>query len=353
MTLKELFHKLILFASIIGIVISIYLRQMITLGFSIALFIVFVYNFIIEIKNKKYSKYDYKYVRKLCKKGNFIDAVKYIDLWIKSYPDNHVLYNEKGYVLMMNKEAAEALSLFYKSVELIPENKKFNAAFNNICWACNEIGEYETAIKYADKSLSIDPSDYITMVNKGNALISIEKYQEALECYNMSLNVKENYAHALYGKGLVYYTIKEYDNALINFKKYAEIAQKDIDGYAYLARIFAIKEMHKEQIEMYDKILKLNDKLTWVYCLKGDALCYLGEFEKALAEFDKAIFIDCKCADAYYYKSRIFAYSRHRDDAFEALRMAIELDPDYKEIALNDVALNNIKIFREFNDTIQ
>ncbi len=107
-----------------------------------------------------------------------------------------------------------------------------------------------------------------------------------------------------------------------------------------------------KNIDMYDKVIKLDPSLPWAYHLKGNALCHLQEFESAIHYFDKAIELSPEYAEAYYEKSRVLSLFRRKEEALEALKKAILYNEDYKKISWDDEALNNIKFSSEFKDMV-
>lgn len=120
----------------------------------------------------------------------------------------------------------------------------------------------------------------------------------------------------------------------------------------YLADSYFVEKQYDDCIKTYEAILKLDAELPWVYCNLGDLYCYKCEFNKALANFDKAISLDSQFAAPYYYKTRLLSIFRENDAALNCLEKVIELDPDYKEIALNDSTLNNLKLYSKFRELV-
>ena len=62
--------------------------------------------------------------------------------------------------------------------------------------------EYEKSVAAYDEALKIAPYDYLTIFNKGVALISNEKYEEALECFKKSIFIAPAHQGSHYRYGL-------------------------------------------------------------------------------------------------------------------------------------------------------
>jgi tetratricopeptide (TPR) repeat protein len=59
----------------------------------------------------------------------------------------------------------------------------------------------EEAIKLYDRALSLDPTDVDILVNKGMALLKLEKFQEANGVFDQGLNIDSDHVGCLYNKG--------------------------------------------------------------------------------------------------------------------------------------------------------
>ena len=53
-----------------------------------------------------------------------------------------------------------------------------------------------------DRALNLQPKNMNALINKGSVLHTLEKYSEALSCYNIALNIDKNNPIVLAYKGL-------------------------------------------------------------------------------------------------------------------------------------------------------
>jgi tetratricopeptide (TPR) repeat protein len=83
--------------------------------------------------------------------------------------------------------------------------------------------DYEGAIKYFDRALSLDPSCCQCLDQKGWAQFSLEKYESAFASVDEALKICPENAHAWNNKGIYYYLQNEdYQKALECFDKAIE-----------------------------------------------------------------------------------------------------------------------------------
>jgi tetratricopeptide (TPR) repeat protein len=59
--------------------------------------------------------------------------------------------------------------------------------------------------------------------------------------------------------------------------------------------------------------IKLNPKDEYAYYKRGKANFDVQDYEKALADFSKAIELDTNYMNAYYYRAEIYLYYLHAD----------------------------------------
>ena len=74
---------------------------------------------------------------------------------------------------------------------------------------------YEEAIKYYDKILEINPNDEKALLNKGSVLIELDRIEEAIKYYERIIEINPNNVKALASKGIALAHLQEYNDALV------------------------------------------------------------------------------------------------------------------------------------------
>ena len=98
-------------------------------------------------------------------------------------------WKEKGNEYVKLKKYQEALDCYTKAIEYDSNNEVF---YSNRSLMHNNLGNFQKAIKDAEKALSLKP-DYIkAYLRKGNALEGLKKYQEAFNAYKSGLEIDPN-----------------------------------------------------------------------------------------------------------------------------------------------------------------
>jgi tetratricopeptide (TPR) repeat protein len=79
--------------------------------------------------------------------------------------------------------------------------------------ALYSLGKYDEAIKCYDKAIEIDPDNPVVWNNKGLALNSLGKYDEAITSYDKAIEIDPDDADTWNNKGLALNSLGKYDEA--------------------------------------------------------------------------------------------------------------------------------------------
>ena len=109
--------------------------------------------------------------------------------------DAKALVNE-GFLSADYDEHKEAIEFYYKDLKIIETSETYlNKGISLV-----ELEKYEDAVTCYDKAAIIDASDSLIWYNRGVALTQLEKYDDALSSYEKPIEVSPGYADAWYNK---------------------------------------------------------------------------------------------------------------------------------------------------------
>ena len=111
-------------------------------------------------------------------------------------------------------------------------------------------------------------------------------------------------------------------------------------------------------VTYYTKAIEADPIYAEAYLNRGEAYVYLGEHEKALADFDRIIELNPKEDKAYYFKGLLFNDTGNYNKAIENLNTAINLnDKAYEYYEARSTAYEQIneyeKAFEDMNTAIK
>ena len=135
------------------------------------------------------------------------DKVKAADEIVQSllneHPESAVVNYSMAMLLHMTGRKVEAIPWYEKTIELDPRQ---SIAINNLAWIlCAEKGEYQKALEYAQKGLSINPS-YVDLIDtRGAIYMHLGEYEKAIDdferCSSMYFETNPNRTVSVFNLG--------------------------------------------------------------------------------------------------------------------------------------------------------
>lgn len=256
----------------------------------------------------------------LRQKGDFENALKSIDCAIELDPNCAQKYMDKGKILEDQKKYEEAISCYKKAEEIslkedgyIPE---YLYTYIGYCYDC--LDKHLEAMKYYNKAIKKGLDSWYPYRNKIVDLIHLGKYKFALKWAERAEKLfKNELDNGFYGnKGLVCYHLKDYKNAVKNFKKYPQWGS----GQILTAYIDFLQGNSKSALKKLEKF-KPTTPAEIDYKLRFKAVIYYKnqKYDKAL---ECLILTKDKNCFYYYIKSCIFNKLGDNVNAEENLNFA-------------------------------
>ena len=177
------------------------------------------------------------------------------------------------------------------------------------------LSRHEEAIKCFDQALRVmvelygRDDDIDLWHNRGKALYSLGRYQEAVESFNKVLAHKPNHRISIEGKAASLNNMGYYKEAI----ETAEIIIKLYPpGNPRTWKALSIKAMalnnlgkYKQAIAVVNRALEVNPKDDGIWQTKGHSLASLGKYREALMCLEEAIRLNPNNAEAKELKEKI------------------------------------------------
>ncbi|WP_414623086.1 tetratricopeptide repeat protein [Calothrix sp. CCY 0018] len=147
---------------------------------------------------------------------------------------------------------------------------------------------------------------------RGDKLIELKDYQEAITAYDQAININPNYSRAWYHRGIALRQLKKYEKAIAS----------------------------------YDQVIKIKPDDYQAWYSRGLVLDELDRNQEAISSFDRAIEIKPDYHQAWYYRGLVFNNSGKYDDAFQSFDRAVQITPNYQQAWISrGAALNKLEKF--------
>ncbi|MEY3866486.1 MAG: hypothetical protein RLZZ338_377 [Cyanobacteriota bacterium] len=221
---------------------------------------------------------------------------------------------------------SDAIDAFNKALDLNPKSY--------LAWYAGGLavyakGNYVDAVRGFRNAVEIKPDFYAAWRKKGDAHVNLKQHGFALDAYERAIEEAEKQNQkdfALYWlKGLALYELKRYPEAIIAYTKSIEIQPHP---YAYNNRglVYYDKGDKEKAFKDYNEAINLDPKYANAYVGRGNVYYDKGDKDNAFKDYNEAIKLDPKFANAYVGRGLVYG---DKDNALKDYNEAIKLDPKY------------------------
>ncbi|XP_014223794.1 transmembrane and TPR repeat-containing protein CG4050 [Trichogramma pretiosum] len=190
--------------------------------------------------------------------------------------------------------------------------------------------------------------------NVGHALESQGRFMEALNFFNMAVQVQGDDIGAHINVGRTYNHLKmfkEAEDAYLKAKSLlpkakpgesyqARIAPNHLNVFVNLANLIAKNATRLEEADLlYRQAISMRADYTLAYINRGDVLIKLNRTKEAQEVYERALFYDSNNPDIYYNLGVVFLEQGKASQALAYLDKALEFDPEHEQALLNSAIL--------------
>ncbi len=252
----------------------------------------------------------------------------------------------------MNKLSISVISLFlfFSSILFGQEMNQEAAPIYNEGNKLIKSGQFNGAIEKYDAAIAIQahPNMYY---QKSIAEKKLRKFEDAEKSLLKCVELNPDFVAAYSGLGTTYYSLKKYQLAVDNFKKFLEKTDNEKSkakikkfiglSYTQLGQQAKRDGKHKQAINYLNEAVK-NYKYDSAYLALAEIYIELGKYHDALSAADNAINNRKKISKGagYYYKGLAFKGLDDKEKARENFKISVK-DKTYK--ASSEYELKQLK----------
>jgi tetratricopeptide (TPR) repeat protein len=171
----------------------------------------------------------------------------------------------------------------------------------------------------------------IAHVEKGEAYLKEEKFQEASLEFRNAIQIDERLASAHWGLARAYEGLQRFQEAFEELGKTTELDANNLDarvklGNYYIAAAKGHPEMVQEAQRLANQILAKDANHIEGHLLMGSVFYAQNEHDKAFAEINHAIELDPKRVESYLSLARFYIVVNDKAKAEETFRRAIAVN---------------------------
>ena len=177
-----------------------------------------------------------------------------------------------------------------------------------------------------------DPDNAGALRDRGLALGTLGRFDEAIRDYEQSLRLEPDNPDAFTARGLAYNGQQRYDLAIQEFTRAIGLDAGSAQTLYHRGMTYGFLGSYDQAIDDFNTALAFQPD-------HGEALCFArfesGEYEEALRDFDKLIELMPGQSDAYYGRACAYAFMNQPLQAIDDFERSIRLDPEHAHSLLN------------------
>jgi tetratricopeptide (TPR) repeat protein len=200
----------------------------------------------------------------------------------------------------------------------------------------------------------INSANATDLYQRGETLVELKRYKDALNAYNRAVELRPEYAEAWKGQGNTLLELKQYEDALNAYDKAIQIQPNYFEAWNGRGKTLARLQRHEEAINAFDAALKIQPNHLEAWNERGNVQIKLQHYSEAIASFDKAVKLQPKYSSAWEKRGLAFHNLRQYEEAVKSYDKALEYKPDASESWYRrGNALINLQKYREAADSYE
>lgn len=160
---------------------------------------------------------------------------------------------------------------------------------------------------------------------------TIEDYNEALIYYNDALKIEKNNPDIKYNMARCYIYLQDYDNSIKLCEEILKDYPEDVDTLNAKIYILNEQEKYEEAIDICNEVLKIDEENGITYYELYYSYYCLGDFESSLEYINKYIELAPDNASSYLYRAKIHKMLNNNEGMEEDMKAYIEKGGDEAE----------------------
>jgi tetratricopeptide (TPR) repeat protein len=295
-------------------------------------------------------------------KGQFVEALRDLNLAIQSDPSIPELYYMRGYAKFSLDDYIGAEQDFTKSIALFPylpdvyldramarsQQQNYNGALEDLTNAAKldstnaeifftlakiklYLKKYYACLSDCNHAIRLKYENENVYIIRGAAELGIDRFENAVEDLKKAIGINPANVYSYIQLGTAWTDKAKYDSALVYLNHAIQIDSNNI--FALFDRsITLIKNKdNKAGLEDLDKIIRLSPYNSYAYFNRAILYNDMGDRKSAISDFDKVIKLNPKNIVSYYYRGLMKMQENDSKGALEDMDKTLELLPDYAD----------------------
>jgi tetratricopeptide (TPR) repeat protein len=242
-----------------------------------------------------------------------------------------------GAITIIEKEFHLKSALEYYD-KVLSVNQKSVQAWKNKARVMLDLGENQEAVSclnWITENLELPEGDLTVLLNKGWALFKLEKFDEALKCFDSVLDKVPSNVEAWRRKGDVFAKTNRWGGAIQCYNEAVKHAPRREDIWIAMSETYIGHEKFKDASRSLDEVLKINIWSSDAWYLQGIVFSKIVRWGAAVQCLDKSININPFHIKAWKAKGDLLLDTNRYEEAMNCYEKALKIQPENPKLLLS------------------
>jgi tetratricopeptide (TPR) repeat protein len=233
-----------------------------------------------------------------------------------------------GQLLLRQKQDKQAAQSFRAALALKPD---FDHAWFELARVHDGLTELDAALTGYTRALAINPAFVGAAVGKVKVLLSLERWQEALEAVAIQSKSDEYHLMQVY-KAVALQRLKRNSEALVAVDKVLLLHPTSVEALQVKGTILSALGRFEDALPVYSQAIGIDPKFAAAMSDAGAIYAKIGRFDEALAMYEQAINAQPDHADALYNRCTAFLHMGRCQDAIVMADKGLTYHPNHADM---------------------
>ncbi len=207
--------------------------------------------------------------------------------------------------------------------------------------ALSSQGKTEEALKCYEKSVETIHNKERAWSRLAKSLEGLNKVKDALMCYDKVVTMNKKNDEALLNRGKLYSKQKTQNLAIQCYQLALQVNPQNLDAMMNLGMEYSNSGNVDEALKYFEKAQEILGETADIWYRKGNAHDHAKQYEDAIKCYEKAIELDDKYEDAWFDKGVSLSKLERNNEALGCMKEIIKINPN------NESAQEAINSFKE------
>ncbi len=198
-----------------------------------------------------------------------------------------------------------------------------------------QLQNFDEALQDYNMALEIEPDNAFAYINRGMTKKMLNDFDGAISDCNRAIQLNIFFTEAYIKRGIIYHDNKNFKQAVQDFNQSIKFEPNNPLPYFYRAASRFELLDYIGTLEDYNKVLELDSRNALTYFKRAALKAYISAYNDAIEDYDKVLEINPENVLTYYNRACIKHEIKDLEGAVKDYSKAIEIFPAFADAYLN------------------